>query len=192
MSPSDNEDVAAPSGGLTKTPTQTGGRWRNLITIGGSLAAIAGIAGWIGFGVGQNYENLPTTGSATRTESNIIIPLLVNETSPGTFKNGTGSGYQIIVGIGKDGTIYNKSGALLFGPIDAPTLAFSGVLMRINGGLPEAGQEFAVVGDMSGSTLTIDAMGARVNKVSCYKAGGLLGYYGLSSSGTILSPPTCL
>lgn len=172
----DNESVTAPSGAPTRTPAGTGSKWRNLVQIAGGLAAVIGLTGYVAFGIGYRYEDIPgKTGTASgeylrTTERNIVVPLMVWETTPGGFA-GTGTGWDILTGITKNGSIVVESGSIVLGPDGAPNLtlsgsqiqvatagtirlALSGSYMRIGGGRPIAGQELTVVGEMSGGTLS--------------------------------------
>lgn len=150
MSPADNQDVTAPSGAPTKTPTKGTGKWRNLI-IAGAMLALPAASGWIAFGVGLRYENAQTLSKA-RNETNAIIPLVVLETSPGGLDNG-GSGADVLTYLTPDGTLAIESGALLIGPNNAPTITASGSQVAIGTTVTPGGPKLEVLGTMSGSKL---------------------------------------
>lgn len=130
---SDNDNVNAPSGSPTKTPKQSGGRWRNLIAISAMAGLVGSGLGWIGHGVGIKNENLPTTGSQYRVAQTDCLNVgLVLETSPGGFASG--SGVQVITCLStRDGSILIASGALLIGPAGAPKLSMSGSNLTLKG-----------------------------------------------------------
>lgn len=148
---SDNQNVTAPSGAPTKTPDHAGGKWRNLI-IAGALLALPAASGWIGFGVGIQYESRAAITS-DRSEVNAIIPLVVVETAAGSFGSG-GSG-DIITYLTPDGSIVVESGAILIGANGAPTITMSGSQVAIGTRVQSGGPKLEVLGNMSGSKLFI-------------------------------------
>lgn len=131
----DNDNVAAPSGTVTKTPRQSSGKWRNLIVVSGILGLVA--SGYIGFGVGIRFEERPVgTPSGSRVQSNIVVPIIVIESSTGAFANG-GSG-DVISGFTPDGTLLIQSGALMIGPDRAPNIVLSGSTLLVRGAMSGA------------------------------------------------------
>lgn len=164
----DNENVVAPDGTVAKEAKQSSGKWRNLVAIG---AIVAAGAGYIGFGIGLKYEQLPgNTASGNRVQSNIVVPLMVHEGTPGAFANG-GTG-DVITGITKDGSLLVQSGAILLGPDGAPNISLSGSTLDVNG-------------TMSGRTLFLN--GAPAQGIWCKKADGSFGYRTVSATGTIVA-----
>ena len=155
MGATDNENVVAPPGGLTTSPSKTGGKWRNLVLISAGIAALVGGSGWIGFGVGYQYEVRPTLGSAERRSSDVVVPLMVHETYAGEFAAG-GSGF-VMTGLTPDGSLLIRSGALILGPDASPKIVASGAYLKI-GGLPQVseGNTLEVSDTISGAQLKGD------------------------------------
>ena len=154
-----------------------------LLAVGGAFAG--GVIA--GFGVTRAVPNANTS----LTDSNIAANIYAKETTSGCVAAGTSTGcVMVLVGVTNNQFIFTKSGGLVIGPFAAPKIAASGSLLRVGGGWPTAGEELSVVGDMSGSTLTIDALGvAAAGSVPCKKAGGLIGYRTVTATGTL--SPTC-
>ena len=157
MSPAlDNIDTGSDQKSIAKQPqySSTYKKWRNLVLIAGGAAASL----VMGIGVGIQYEDLPAQGSANRIESNILVPLLVKETSPGGL---SASGYQIIAGVMKtDGTIFTKSGAIMTGPLADPIFLLSGAVLEFRG-------------SFSGTTLTVSKTGSGNINVFGSDGGGM-------------------
>lgn len=145
----DNQSVTALPGNISKNPTydSTNLKWRNVVILAG--AAVSSFV--FGLGIAFQYESLPTTGSATRTEANIADALLTRETRPGGL---SGSGYEIVSGVLRDGSIFTKSGAIIVGRLASPSIHMSGGLVSIGGAIRST-NALDVRGTISGSTLQV-------------------------------------
>lgn len=156
---------------------------KNLSTPSGFLRAAAlmtvtaAVAGGVIFKFGVTRSN-PATLAQT-TDRYIAANFVAKELVQGCVGSGTSTAtgcVQVIAGVTNQAFIFTKSGGYIVGSFASPTAVISGALMRIGGGYPAAGVELSVVGDMSGSTLRIDSLGGKKNRILCVITGALVGY----------------